>query len=147
MPHGGLGGIIGAGGLAVLSWRNKARPCHGAIKLGRPAMGATSGLDAAAKARLDTAEQPRSSQSWRRARESCSRRVTAGSIWSAWAAAFARRDMGGDHPPWDRLAAPQLPGPRRGPDDDAKPAAADIPAVDTDIDPVKLVAAQLHMSS
>ena len=31
--------------------------------------------------------------------------------------------------PWDRLAASQLPQPRRGPDDDAEPPAADIPAV------------------
>jgi len=60
--------------------------------------------------------------------------VTAGSIWSTRAAAFARRDLGGDHPPGDRLAASQLPGPRRGPDDHAEPAAADIPAVDADVD-------------
>ena len=49
--------------------------------------------------------------------------VTAGSIGSARAAAFARCDLGGDHPPGDRLAAPQLPEPRRGPDDHPEPAA------------------------
>jgi hypothetical protein len=32
----------------------------------------------------------------------------------------------------DRLAAWQLPEPRRRPDDDAEPAAADIPAIDAD---------------
>jgi hypothetical protein len=69
--------------------------------------------------------------------------VAAGSIWSAQAAVFARCDLGGDHPPWDRLAAPQLPSPRRGPDDDAEPAAADIPAVDADVDSGELIAAQL----
>jgi hypothetical protein len=37
--------------------------------------------------------------------------VTAGSIWSARAAAFARCDLGGDHAPWDRLAAVQRPRP------------------------------------
>ena len=36
--------------------------------------------------------------------------VRAGSIGSARAAAFARCDLGGEHPPGDRLAAPQLPG-------------------------------------
>ena len=41
------------------------------------------------------------------------------------------------------LAASQLPGPRHGPDDDAEPAAADIPAVDTDVDSGELIAAQL----
>jgi hypothetical protein len=60
--------------------------------------------------------------------------VKAGSIGSARAAAFARCDLGGDHAPWDRLAASQLPGPRRGPDNDAEPAATDIPAVDADVD-------------
>ena len=69
--------------------------------------------------------------------------VTAGSIWSARAAAFARCELGGDHVPWDRLAAPQLPGPRRGPDDHPEPAAADIPAVDTDVDSGELITAQL----
>jgi hypothetical protein len=69
--------------------------------------------------------------------------VKAGSIWLARAAAFARCDLGGDHPPWDRLAAWQLPEPRRGPDDDAEPAAADIPAVDEDVEPGELIAAQL----
>ena len=68
--------------------------------------------------------------------------VTAGSIGSARAAAFARRDLGGDHAPGDRLAAAQLPGPRRGPDDHAEPAAADIPAIKADVDS-ELIAAQL----
>jgi len=69
--------------------------------------------------------------------------VKAGSIGSARAAAFARRDLSGDHAPWDRLAAPQLPGPRRGPDDHAEPATADIPAAGADIDSGELTAAQL----
>ena len=30
-----------------------------------------------------------------------------------------RRDLGGDHAPWDRLAAWQLSAPQRGADDDA----------------------------
>jgi hypothetical protein len=50
--------------------------------------------------------------------------VRAASIGSARAAAFARCDLGGEHPPGDRLAAPQLTEPRRGPDDHAEPAAA-----------------------
>ena len=62
---------------------------------------------------------------------------------SVRAAVLARCELGGDHAPWDRLAAPQFPGPRRSPDDHAEPAAADIPAVDTDIDPGELIAAQL----
>src|SRR5260370_25707179 len=66
-----------------------------------------------------------------------------GAIWSARAAASARCDLGGDHPPWDRLAAWQLPGPRRGPDDGAEPAAADVPTVDADVDPSELIAARL----
>ena len=69
--------------------------------------------------------------------------VKAGSIWSARAAAFARCDLGGDHAPWDRLTPSQLPEPGRGPDDDAEPAAADIPAVDADVEPGELIAAQL----
>ena len=69
--------------------------------------------------------------------------VKVGSIRSARAAAFARCDLGGDHAPGDRLAAWQLPEPRRGPDDDAEPAAADIPAVDADVDSGELIAAQL----
>jgi len=69
--------------------------------------------------------------------------VKAGSIWSARAAACARRDLGGDHAPWDRLAAWQLSGPRRCADDDAEPAAADVPAVDADVDSGELIAAQL----
>jgi len=60
------------------------------------------------------------------------------------AAAFARCDLGGDNAPRDRLAALQLPEPRRGPDDYAEPAAADIPAVDADVDSTgELIAAQL----
>ena len=51
--------------------------------------------------------------------------------------------MGGDHPPWDRLAAWQRPEPRRGPYHDAEPAAADIPAIDADVDSGELIAAQL----
>jgi hypothetical protein len=69
--------------------------------------------------------------------------VTAGSIGSARAAAFARCDQGGDHPPGDRLAASQLPEPRRGPDDHAEPAAANIPAAGADVDSGELIAAQL----
>lgn len=69
--------------------------------------------------------------------------VKADFIWSARAAAFARGDLGGDHTPWDRLAASQLPGPRRGPDNHAEPAAADVPAVDADVDSGELIAAQL----
>jgi hypothetical protein len=68
--------------------------------------------------------------------------VKAGSIGSARATAFARRDVGSDHPPGDRLTAPQLPGPRRGPDDHAEPAAANIPAVGADVDTGELIAAQ-----
>ena len=57
---------------------------------------------------------------------------------------FGRCDLGGDHAPWDRLAAPQFPELGRGGDDDAEPAAADIPAVDADIDTiVELIATQL----
>jgi len=46
-------------------------------------------------------------------------------------------------PARDRLAAAQLPESRRGPDDDAEPATADIPAVDADVDSGELIAAQL----
>jgi len=56
---------------------------------------------------------------------------------------IARGDLGGDHPPRDRLAAWQFPEPRRGPNNDAEPAAADIPAVDVDVDSGELFAAQL----
>ena len=35
--------------------------------------------------------------------------VTAATIGSARAAVFARRDLGGDRPPWDGLAVWQLP--------------------------------------
>ena len=51
--------------------------------------------------------------------------------------------MGGDHPPWDRLATLQRSEPWRGHDDDAKPSAADIPAVAADVDSGELIAAQL----
>jgi hypothetical protein len=70
--------------------------------------------------------------------------VKPGSIWPARAAASARCGLGGDHAPGDRLAASQLPEPRRGPDDDAEPAAADIPAADVDVDSGQLIAAQLR---
>jgi hypothetical protein len=74
----------------------------------------------------------------------CSHRSRRASIASARAAAFARCDLGGDHPLGDRLAAWQLPGPRRGPDDHTEPAAADIPAVETDVDTIgELTAADL----
>jgi hypothetical protein len=53
---------------------------------------------------------------------------------------LARYDLGGDHPPGDRLAAPQLPEAGRGPDDDAEPAAADIPSVGADVDSGELIA-------
>jgi hypothetical protein len=82
----------------------------------------------------------RSSQSCQGAADWWFPPVKSGSIWSARAAAFARCDLGGDHAPWDRLAAWQLPEPRRGPDDDAEPAAADVPAVDADVEPGKLIA-------
>ena len=59
-----------------------------------------------------------------------------GPMWSARAAAFARCDLGGDHAPWDRLAALQLPQPRRGPDDHAGPAAADISTAGADVDSI-----------
>jgi hypothetical protein len=64
-------------------------------------------------------------------------------IRSARAAAFARCDLGGDHAPGDRLAATQLPEPRRGPDDHAEPAAAYIPAVHANVNSGELIAAQL----
>ncbi len=60
--------------------------------------------------------------------------VKAGSIWSAQAAAFERCDLGGDRLPGDRLAAAQLLDPRGGYDDYPEPAAADIAAVDEDVD-------------
>jgi hypothetical protein len=69
--------------------------------------------------------------------------VKACSVGSARAPAFTRRDLGGDHPPRDRLTAAQLPGPRRGPDDHAEPAVADIPAAGTDVESGELIAAQL----
>jgi hypothetical protein len=84
-----------------------------------------------------------SSQSCRRTARLCSRLSRPDSPWSARVAAFARCDLGGDHAPGDRLAAAQLPEPRRGPDDDAEPAAADIPAVNADVDSGELIAAQL----
>ena len=68
--------------------------------------------------------------------------VKVGSLWSARAAVFAWCDLGGEHAPWDRLAAWQLPGPRRGPDDHAEPATADIPAAGADVEAGELIAAQ-----
>jgi len=67
----------------------------------------------------------------------------AGSTRSARTAAFARCDLGGDHPPGDRLAAAQLPEPGRSTDDHAEPAAADSPAPGADVDSGELIAAQL----
>ncbi len=99
-------------------------------------------LGGAAEDRLDAAEAPELtlvSESSGLVLSS----VKAGSVWSARAAAFASCDLGGDHAPWDGLAAGQLPGPGRGPDHDAEPAATDIPAVDTDLDSGELIAAQL----
>ena len=84
-----------------------------------------------------------SSQSCRKTAGLCSRRSRPDSLWSARAAAVARRDLGGDHAPGDRLAASQDPEPRSGPDDNAEPAAADIPAVNVDVDAGELIAAQL----
>jgi len=55
----------------------------------------------------------------------------------------ARRELGGDHAPGNRLAAPQFPEPRRGPDDHAEPAAAHIPAVHANVNSGELIAAQL----
>ena len=66
-----------------------------------------------------------------------------GSVWSARAAAFAWCDLGGDNAPRDRLTAPPLPEPRRGRDDQAEPAAADIPAAGADVGSGELIAAQL----
>ena len=71
------------------------------------------------------------------------RRSRPGCIWSARAAAVAWRELGRYHAPGDRLAAPQLPEPRRGPDHHAEPAAPDIPAINTNVDPGELIAAQL----
>ncbi len=99
-------------------------------------------LGGAAEDRSDALSR-QSSQSCRRAADWCSRRSRPGSVWSVRAAAVARCDLGGDHAPWDRLAASQRPEPRRGPDDHAEPAAADIPAVDTDVDFGELIAAQV----
>jgi hypothetical protein len=56
---------------------------------------------------------------------------------------FAWCDLGGDHAPRDRLAAWQPSLARRGPDDYAEPAAADIPAIDPDVDPCELIEAQM----
>jgi hypothetical protein len=71
------------------------------------------------------------------------RQTRPGCIWSARTAAFVWRELGRDHAPRDRLAAPQLPEPRRGPDHNAEPAAPDIPAIDADVDSGELIAAQL----
>ena len=83
-----------------------------------------------------------SSQSWRRAADWCSRRSRRApsgqreprrSPGASWAAITRRGSS--------RHAQP--PGPRRGPDDDAEPAAADIPAADVDVDAGEPIAAQL----
>ena len=68
--------------------------------------------------------------------------VRAGSIGVSASRGVRPLRSGREHPPWDRLAAPQLPGPWCGPDDHTEPAAADIPAVDADVDPCELSAAQ-----
>ena len=57
-------------------------------------------------------------------------------------ATVARCELGSDHLPGDHLAAGQLPGPRRSPDNHAEPAAADIPAISADVDSGELSAAQ-----
>jgi hypothetical protein len=57
--------------------------------------------------------------------------------------AFARCDLSGDNAPRHRLTASQLPEPRRGPDDHAEPAAADIPAANADVDSGELIATQV----
>jgi hypothetical protein len=54
-----------------------------------------------------------------------------------------RCDLGGDHPPGDGLAAPQPSEPRRGPDNDAEPAAPDIPAAGADVGSGELITAEL----
>ena len=103
-------------------------------------------LGGAAENRLDAAEPPEPSL----APESIGlalRRSRPGCIWSARAAAFAWRELGRDHAPGDRLAAPQLPEPRRGPDHHAEPAAPDIPAIDTDVDPGSSSRHSCHRSS
>lgn len=69
--------------------------------------------------------------------------IKAGSNWSARAAAFAWCDLGGDHTPWNRLAALQLPEPRRGPNDYTEPAAAGIPAPGADVHTSERIAGQL----
>ena len=99
-------------------------------------------LGGAAEDRLDTAEPPELTIVAESSRLMLAS-VTAGCIWSVRAAVSARCDLGGDHPPWDRLAASQLPEPRRGSDDHAEPAAADVPAVDADVDSGELIAAEL----
>jgi hypothetical protein len=70
------------------------------------------------------------------------RRLRPGLHLSARAAMPAWRELGRYHAPGDRLAAPQLPEPRRGPDHHTEPSAPDIPAINTDVDPGKLIAAQ-----
>jgi hypothetical protein len=57
--------------------------------------------------------------------------------------AFTRYDLGGDHPPRSPNPQRQFPGPPRGPDHNAEPAAADIPAISADVDSGELSAAQL----
>jgi hypothetical protein len=74
-----------------------------------------------------------SSQSWRSAADWCSR-------WSRRAPSGQREPgvrpvrSGRRSPARDHLAAGQFPGPRGSPDDDAEPAAADVPAIGADVD-------------
>src|SRR6185312_6929584 len=85
------------------------------------------GLAGAAENQLDAAEPPGPSPApesiepgLRRSRPDC--------IWSARAAASAWRQLGRDHAPGNRLATPQLPEPRHGPDHHAEPAAPGYPS-------------------
>jgi hypothetical protein len=53
------------------------------------------------------------------------------------------RLLRGDNAPWDGDAAAELAEPRRGADDDTKPASANVPAPSRHVNARKLVAAQL----
>ena len=103
-------------------------------------------LAGAAIGRLDAAEPPYVTAVPEGSGQ-CSRPSRPGSVWSVRTAAFAPCDLGGDHAPRDRLTTSQLPEPRRGPDDHAEPAAADIPAGDADVDSGELITASCHRSS
>src|SRR5439155_1632037 len=81
-------------------------------------------LGGAAEDQLDAAQPPERTIVGER-RTNAPACQGSGPIWSARAVAFARRELGGDHPPGNRLAAAQLPEPRRSPYHDAEPAAAD----------------------